>query len=116
MKTQALMFLIHIAITLVIPQDLKKKDWWYRYGLNKDPYLPDRFMIGGLFALAWSCAVMYPLGLPETIISCETLAIFVGAVIHYIMDLLLFEKKVIGYTMAQLVDIFILEMFYAIFS
>ena len=116
MKTQALMFLIHIAITLVIPQDLKKKDWWYRYGLNKDPYLYDRFAIGGLFALAWSCAVMYPLGLPETVISYETLAIFVGAVIHYVMDLLLYEKKVIGYLIAQSVDLFILGMFYAIFA
>ena len=113
MKVLILMIVMHVLDDFVLqPQclsNLKQKEWWYRKGFYKDPYKLDYLCAGLIHALSWSCMISLPLlFFGDLDLLGEThlfYLFFLNIVIHFIVDELKANWKVINLWIDQTIHI-----------
>lgn len=124
MKTLLLMIMAHVIDDFVLQSfslaDLKQKDWWYRKGIWKGIYKSDYKCAGLIHALSWSIMISLPLLFLEdtngVIESFLWLGIIINTVIHFIIDDLKANFKLINLWVDQGIHFIQIFLLYEIFT
>jgi hypothetical protein len=113
MKILILMIVMHVLDDFVLQaqclSNLKQKDWWFRKGFYKDPFKFDYLCAGLIHSLSWSCMISLPLlFLADLDLQGEThlfYLFFINIVVHFIVDELKANLKIINLWVDQTIHI-----------
>ena len=124
MKILTLMILAHILDDFVLqPQclsDLKQKDWWFKKGIWKGKYKSDFLCAGLIHSISWSIMISLPLIFLGDITGPKEIyfgiSIILNVVIHFIVDNLKANYKVINLWLDQSIHFAQIFILYEIFT